>query len=81
MSPKNSADAAAPFDANKFYRFSDLKTLGFVGNWNTLKGWIENFNCPPGTLIGHTRVWHGSELNAWYASRPTSRLFQNRKVA
>jgi hypothetical protein len=70
-----------PLQPDKLYRFADLKRAGFVEAWNTLKNWIENFDAPPGRLCGHTRIWTGAELNAWFATRPTARLFQNREVA
>jgi hypothetical protein len=76
--PAKTLPDPTPFDVSKFYRFSDLKDIGFVANWNTLKGWIENFDCPPGTLVGHTRVWRGAELNVWFASRPTAHLYKNK---
>jgi hypothetical protein len=71
----------SPFEGGRFYRYSDLKDLGFAESWNTIKSWQARFGFPLGTLVGHTRVWTGAELNAWFASRPSARLSQNREVA
>jgi hypothetical protein len=74
-------DQLSPFEGGKLYRYADLKKLGFVECWNTIKSWQERFQFPVGTLVGHTRIWTGAELNAWFANRPTARLSQNREVA
>lgn len=56
----------------KFLRFSDLKSLGVVGNWVTLRRWIEREGFPPGIKLGpNTRAWEQSEVEAWLAGRRT----------
>jgi hypothetical protein len=81
MAPKLLLEQNGPFEEGKFYRYSDLERSGIVRTWNSLKSWQERFSFPAGKLIGHTRVWSGRELNDWYATRPTARLFKNRAVA
>ena len=56
---------------NKLLRFADLKRIGLVGNWPTLKRRIESQAFPPGRLLGpNTRVWTEGEVEAWFVSRP-----------
>src|SRR5262245_21492062 len=55
-----------------YVRFSDLKRMGVVGNWQTLKRWIERENFPAGIKVGNTRLWALSEINAWLESRRDS---------
>jgi hypothetical protein len=60
------------FDDSKFYRFADLKRMGLVPNWPTLKRWQDLEGFPPGRLAGpNFRIWTGRELNQYLASRPT----------
>ena len=55
-------------------RFSDLKARGIVGNWMTLKRWIDREGFPPGVMLGpNTRAWTKSEIEQWLANRPTRR--------
>jgi predicted DNA-binding transcriptional regulator AlpA len=51
-----------------YLRFADLKAMGVVGNWQTLKRWIEKEGFPPGIKIGNTRLWPESEVKAWLAA-------------
>ena len=52
-------------------RFADLKAMGIVGNWPTLKRWIDSEGFPPGRMLGkNTRAWTESEINEWIAGRP-----------
>ena len=56
---------------NKLLRFADLKRIGLVGNWPTLKRRIESQAFRPGKLLGpNTRVWTEGEVEAWFVSRP-----------
>ena len=51
-----------------FLRFADLKARGVVGNWMTLKRWIDRENFPPGIKLGpNTRAWDEAEVAAWLA--------------
>jgi predicted DNA-binding transcriptional regulator AlpA len=52
----------------RYLRFSDLKRMGVVGNWQTLNRWIEKEGFPPGIKVGNTRLWLESEIDAWLAS-------------
>jgi len=52
----------------RYLRFADLKRIGVVGNWVTLKRWIEKEGFPPGIKVGNTRLWLESEIDAWLAS-------------
>ena len=67
-----------PFQPDRLYRYADLRHAGLTESWNTLKNWQKGFDFPSGRLVGHCRVWTGSELNAWFATRPTARLDKNR---
>jgi predicted DNA-binding transcriptional regulator AlpA len=51
-----------------YLRFRDLKRMGVVSNWQTLKRWVEKEGFPPGIKIGNTRLWPESEVMAWLAS-------------
>jgi hypothetical protein len=52
-------------------RFADLKARGIVGNWVTLKRWIETQGFPRGQMLGpNTRAWAEQEIEEWLASRP-----------
>ena len=56
---------------NKLLRFRDLKRIGLVRNWPTLKRRIESQGFPPGRLLGpNTRVWTEGEVELWFAGRP-----------
>jgi hypothetical protein len=58
----------------KLLRFADLKRIGLVGNWPTLKRRIESQAFPPGRLLGpNTRVWTETEVELWFVSRPEHR--------
>jgi hypothetical protein len=58
----------------RYLRFADLKARGIVGNWVTLKRWVEREGFPPGIqLAPHTRAWREDEIEAWLASRPVKR--------
>ena len=51
-------------------RFSDLKARKIVGNWPTLKRWIEREGFPLGVKLGpNTRAWTESEVDEWIAGR------------
>jgi len=52
----------------RYLRFADLKRIGVVGNWVTLKRWIEKEGFLPGIKVGNTRLWLESEIDAWLAS-------------
>jgi predicted DNA-binding transcriptional regulator AlpA len=52
----------------RYLRFSDLKRIGVVGNWQTLKRWIEKEGFPAGIKVGNTRLWLESEIDAWLSS-------------
>ncbi len=52
-------------------RFSDLKAMGVVRNWPTLKRWIESEKFPPGIMLGpNSRVWPKEQIAEWLAGRP-----------
>jgi predicted DNA-binding transcriptional regulator AlpA len=54
-----------------YLRFADLKRMGIVNNWQTLKRWIRDQSFPPGIMLGgNTRAWREDEIEAWLASRP-----------
>jgi predicted DNA-binding transcriptional regulator AlpA len=40
-----------------------------VGNWQTLKRWIEKEGFPAGIKVGNTCLWLESEIDAWLSSR------------
>ena len=53
-----------------FLRFADLKARGIVGNWMTLRRWIEREGFPPGVKLGpNTRAWAEGEIDEWLAGR------------
>jgi len=53
-----------------FLRFADLKARGILGNWMTLRRWIEREGFPPGVKLGpNTRAWSESEIEEWLAGR------------
>ncbi len=57
-----------------FLRFADLKARGVVGNWMTLKRWIDRENFPPGIKLGpNTRAWDEALVAEWLAGRPSGR--------
>ena len=57
--------------AELYLRFRDLKARGIVGNWMTLKRWIEKENFPSGVKLGpNSRAWTETEVNEWLAGRP-----------
>ena len=57
--------------AELYLRFRDLKARGIVGNWMTLKRWIEKENFPSGVKLGpNSRAWTETEVNKWLAGRP-----------
>jgi predicted DNA-binding transcriptional regulator AlpA len=54
-------------------RFKDLRSLGVIANYPTLKARIVNDGFPPGRMVGrNTRVWTLAEVEAWIQSRPTA---------
>jgi hypothetical protein len=57
--------------------FQDLKLLGIVDNWQTLKNWQSDpaIKFPVGKLLGpNTRRWDKqTEIDPWLASRPIER--------
>lgn len=54
-----------------FLRFSDLKARRIVGNWPTLRRWVEREAFPPGRMLGpNSRAWTEEEIDHWLASRP-----------
>jgi predicted DNA-binding transcriptional regulator AlpA len=56
---------------SKLLRFRDLKRIGLIENWPTLKRRIESQGFPPGKLLGpNTRVWTEAEVEVWFVSRP-----------
>ena len=58
----------------KFLRFSDLRAAGIVNSWPMLRRRIERDGFPPGRMLGpNTRVWSEEEVEAWIASRPTTK--------
>jgi len=59
---------------SKFFRFRDLKEIGLVTNWVTLRRWIEKEGFPPGVLLGpNTRGWPEEQIEAWISGRPEHR--------
>ena len=55
---------------SKFMRFADLKARGIVGNWMTLRRWIEREGFPPRVKLGpNTRAWAEGEIEQWLESR------------
>jgi predicted DNA-binding transcriptional regulator AlpA len=61
-------------DLRLFYRFSDLKKLGIVSNWQTLTRWVAAGTFPAGVMLGaNIRAWPVSEIEAWIASRPSAK--------
>ena len=53
-------------------RFADLKAMGIVSNWMTLKRWIEKENFPPGIKLGaNTTAFPKDQVMQWVATRPT----------
>ena len=61
---------------SKLLRFRDLKEIGLVKNWPTLKRRIKNQGFPPGRLLGPaTRVWTENEVELWFVSRPEHREY------
>lgn len=66
----------------KFLRFTDLKSRGIVGNWNTLLRWIEAGNFPQGRKLGaNTRAWTEAEIEAWAKSLPLADARDNGEAA
>ena len=60
--------------SDNLLRFKDLQARGIVNNWVTLKRWVRAGTFPPGIYIGsNSRAWRSSEIDAWLASRPTTR--------
>jgi predicted DNA-binding transcriptional regulator AlpA len=52
-------------------RFADLKARGIVGNWMTLRRWIEREDFPAGIKLGpNSRAWDEAKVEAWIANRP-----------
>jgi hypothetical protein len=57
----------------KRLRFADLRALGLVNNWVTLKNWIKKRGFPQGQLTGpNSRTWSEAEVKDWVAKRPTT---------
>jgi hypothetical protein len=70
------------FDDSQFYRFNDLREMGFAPTWATLRVWMQRHGFPPGTLIGaNHRVWTGLELNEYIRSRPVDSRAPRKAVA
>jgi hypothetical protein len=62
----------------KLLRFADLKAANLVGNWVTLRHWMREEDFPAGRLVGpNTRAWTEAEIEAWLATRPSSRRASN----
>ena len=54
--------------------FNDMKTLGIVTNWQSLRHWQQHHGFPTGRLFAaNSRRWSREEIDAWLASRPTAR--------
>jgi predicted DNA-binding transcriptional regulator AlpA len=59
----------------KMIRFGDLVSMGIVKNRMTLKRLINTQGFPPGFLISaRSRAWDETDVNAWVAKRPTTRV-------
>ena len=61
-------EQVSPFEIAKFYDYRDLKQMGLVGCWNTIKNWQQKLGFPPGRLYGGRRLWTGAELIHWTES-------------
>jgi hypothetical protein len=63
-----------PKPNDELMRFADLKAAKIVGNWVTLKRWVEREGFPSGFLMGPaTRVWWKSDVHEWLVNRPIER--------
>jgi hypothetical protein len=61
------------FEDNKVYRTNDIEgPCKLCPNPATRKSWTQDFDFPPGRLMGRLRCWFGWELNTWIDSRPIS---------
>ena len=71
-------DAAERRALRDWVSFADLREMGIVPNWQTLRAWQKNSNIafPLGRLFGpNTRRWNvQTEIKPWLASRPTEWL-------
>jgi predicted DNA-binding transcriptional regulator AlpA len=64
-----------------FLKFDDLKELGVVRNYPTLKRLIENQGFPQGRWLGRNQhVWTVAEIEAWVAARPSTRPPEARAI-
>lgn len=55
-------------------RFRHLKERGIVENWPQLRRLVAKYGFPPGKYIGpNTRIWTEEEMEAYLASRPTTK--------
>jgi hypothetical protein len=61
-------EQTSPFEVGRFYSYRDLKRMGLVGCWNTLKNWQQKRGMPPGRMYGGRRLWTGAELISWTQS-------------
>ena len=52
-------------------RFRDLKARGIVGNWVTLRHWVNKRGFPPGRRVGNTRLWDEPAIAAWLDALPS----------
>jgi predicted DNA-binding transcriptional regulator AlpA len=74
MSVVPTADQVRNTESRVFVRFADLKRMGIVQNWTTLSRWIAKGSFPQGRYLGaNSRVWLVEEIDAWIASRPTTK--------
>lgn len=64
------------FKIGKVYRRHDIvgKDGQLFRTHTTLQKAIDDDGCPPGRLIGRTRVWTGGELNKYLNSRSTAKI-------
>jgi hypothetical protein len=53
----------------KVLRFADLKELGIVRNWPSVRRLIDNHGFPPGYYILSARVWDADAVEAWLEGR------------
>ena len=56
----------------RLLRFADLKRLGLVANWSSLRRWVDDFDFPPGRKLGAQRVWYEAEVMEWIGRQPTA---------
>jgi predicted DNA-binding transcriptional regulator AlpA len=74
MAVVTDAPTARNNESRLFLRFADLREMGIVANWTTLSRWIEKGDFPQGRYLGpNSRCWTVQEVEAWLASRPTTK--------